>query len=55
MDAKFNKDAYLAALEKHKISEAQWLLGSGASKLSVNEQTSLGLSELLQHPYYQYC
>jgi uncharacterized protein (DUF1800 family) len=55
MDAKFDEDAYLAALEKHKISESHWLLGSGASKLSAKEQTSLGLSELLQHPYYQYC
>ena len=55
MDAKFDKNAYLATLEKHKISESHWLLGSGASKLSAKEQTSLGLSELLQHPYYQYC
>ena len=54
-DAQFDKDAYLASLETHKINEALWLLGSGASKLSAEEQTSLGLSELLQHPYYQYC
>lgn len=55
MDAQFNEDTYLEVLKKHNISESQWLLGPVFARLSTHEQTSLGLSKILQHPYYQYC
>lgn len=55
MDAKFDQDAYNIALEKHKLSEAFWLLGGKSTSLSQEQMESLRLKQILQHPFYQYC
>jgi uncharacterized protein (DUF1800 family) len=55
MDAKFDEDAYQKTLNQFGISEAQWMMGSRFHMLQENEKTSLKLSAILQHPFYQYC
>jgi uncharacterized protein (DUF1800 family) len=54
-DAKFDRQRYWEDLRRHNISETQWLLGTRSNKLSEQDQKYLGLSEILQHPHYQYC
>ena len=55
MDAQFNEDEWEEILEKQQLPMAYWLLGCNHEKLDAESATSMGLKQILQHPYYQYC